>query len=106
MNVIVIVGYFPVLTYIILIIGAIYLLCRKQWIEDESSFRRKSLILLGIVILCTLFNSILLTVPVFDGSAIVSNLSELLIWVWLNLLVLAILCADIARTYGSSMSKK
>ncbi len=95
----IIVSYFPLLTYIILILGVIYLLYRKHWIE-QGSFRRKALTVLGISISCSLLNLILLTAPILDGDAFVNSLSELVMWIWPDLLMLAVLSTDIIRTPG------
>ncbi len=96
----IIVGYFPLLTYIILILTVIYLVYRKNWIEDEGSFRMKALTVLGIIIACSLLNTILLTAPILDGTGFASSLPELVMWIWPDLLVLVVLGADIIRTGG------
>ncbi len=95
-----IVGYFPLLTYIILILGVTYLLYRNHWMEDERGFRVRSLILLGIVISCSFLNGILLTAPILDGTAVADSLPELLTWIWPDILMLAVLSTDIIRTSG------
>lgn len=102
----IIVGYFPLLTYIILILGVTYFLYRRHWMKDEGSFRMKALAILSIVIVCSLFNGILLTAPVLDGTAFVNSVPELLMWIWPDLLVLGALVADMRRTCGFCASRE
>jgi hypothetical protein len=92
----IIINYFPLPTFIILILGVIYFLNRKRWI---------ALTILILVISCSLLNGILLTAPIFDGSGFVNNLPQLLMWTWPDLLVLIVLVADMRRTCGLCTSR-
>ncbi len=101
----IIINYFPLPTFIILILGVIYFLNRKRWIEDRGFFLMRSLTILILVISCSLLNGILLTAPIFDGSGFVNNLPQLLMWTWPDLLVLIVLVADMRRTCGLCTSR-
>ncbi|MHA1741125.1 MAG: hypothetical protein ACTSVD_03430 [Candidatus Thorarchaeota archaeon] len=96
----IIVSYFPLFTCIILLLGVMYFLYRKHWMEDTSRFWMRSLATLSIIILCSLSNVILLTFPVLHGIVFVNSLLELMMWIWPDLLVIAIVAVDIIRTSG------
>ncbi|TFF93080.1 hypothetical protein EU546_06725, partial [Candidatus Thorarchaeota archaeon] len=81
----IIVGYFPLLTYIILILGATYFLYRRHWMEDEGGFRTRALAILSTIILCSFLNGILLTTPILHGTVFVNSVPGLLMWIWPDL---------------------
>ena len=102
----IIVVYIPIPTYIILILGVIYLINRRYWIEDQGIFRKRSLTILILMISCSLLNMRLLTIPIFEGSGFVSSLPQLLMLIWPDLLVLIVLIADMIRTCGLYNSRE
>jgi hypothetical protein len=96
----IIVSYFPLLTYIIVILGVTYFLYRKHWIEEKGSFQMKPVAILLVAISCSLLNGLLLTAPILNGSAFANSLPELTMWMWPDLLVVGLLGVDIMRRSG------